>query len=216
MRPMALGGRIRYGVGLYDWLNKGFEQRVDINRAVPYQFWSNSFMEGTNSCAHQHGFAVSQTSSGCTFQLISATYSMSTTECRRKHSTHGRRTSVRGARWRKAARLVCHALSLKRRSTLKISTTGWHIGYRYQGGGYSIGIKKAGHGFRQGIVFFVYHLPLTRTRPLDAGADDSTVHPLLSDSVEPWRRVTRRIKARSFSRKSVNRPHILCAQTPLL
>ncbi len=34
--------RIRYSGGLYHWLNKGFEQRVAINRAVPYQFWSNS------------------------------------------------------------------------------------------------------------------------------------------------------------------------------
>ena len=43
-------------------------------------------------------------------------------------------------------------------------------------------LKMAGHGFRQNIVFFVDGLPPTPT-PLDAGADDSAVQPLLT-SVE--------------------------------
>ena len=54
------------------------------------------------------------------------------------------------------------------------------------------GLKKAGHGFRQGIVFFVYHLPLTKeivffvdglppiTTPT-SGTEDSAVQPLTSN-----------------------------------
>ena len=64
---------------------------------------------------------------------------------------------------------------------LKDPTTGCHIGYRYQGGGYSIAIRKRGRGFGQEIVFFVDGLPPT---PLDAGADDSVIQPLLTDSVD--------------------------------
>src|SRR5258706_11122863 len=62
------------------------------------------------------------------------------------YSTHRRRMSVLGVRSRKAGRLAWRALTLKRRSTLKNSTIGLHIGYKYQGGGYSIGTRKAGHG----------------------------------------------------------------------
>ena len=39
----------------------------------------------------------------------------------------------------------------------------------------------AGHGFRQDIRFFVDGLPPTST-PLDGGAADSAVQPLLTDS----------------------------------
>ena len=47
VRSTVYGRRIRYSDGLYHWLNKGFEQRVAINRAVLYQFRSNSIIEGT-------------------------------------------------------------------------------------------------------------------------------------------------------------------------
>ena len=40
-----------------------------------------------------------------------------------------------------------------------------------------------GHGFCQDIVFFVDGLPPTPT-PLDAGAANSAVQPLLTDGVE--------------------------------
>ena len=47
----------------------------------------------------------------------------------------------------------------------------------------ALGSKRAGHGFRQDIVFFVDGLSPTLTS-LDAGADDSTVQPLLTDDVD--------------------------------
>ena len=52
MRSATYGGRIRYSVGMYNWLNKDFEKRVvcvAINRAVPHQLSSKSIMEGAIS-----------------------------------------------------------------------------------------------------------------------------------------------------------------------
>ena len=48
----------------------------------------------------------------------------------------------------------------------------------------ALGLKEAGHGIRQGVVFFVDGLPPTPTTLLDASADDSAVQPLLTDGFE--------------------------------
>ena len=50
----------------------------------------------------------------------------------------------------------------------------------------------AGHGFRQDIVFFVDGLPPTSS-PLDAGADDSAVQPLLTGGAASDRWPTERV-----------------------
>ena len=109
MRSTVYGGRIRWSVGPYHSLNKGFEQRIAINRAVPYQLWSNSIMEGIIECDHRHGLRSPKVPLGCGVQLNSARYSMSTTERRQKYSTHGHCMSVRDARWRLTASLACRA-----------------------------------------------------------------------------------------------------------
>ena len=77
---------------------------IKLNRTVAYQLASNSITEGTidvltnTVCAMLYNVAVPKFLWAQAFS--SAQYGMFTTKCLLQRSTHGRRMSVRGARWR--------------------------------------------------------------------------------------------------------------------
>ena len=190
------------GVGPYRRLNKGFEQWVvcvAINRAVPYRLgpivsWRVSFSVLTNTICGLPKFRWAEAFSP-------ATYGMFTTECRRKDSTHGRRTSMRDARRRLTAGLVCRALSLKQKEhveELDDRVTYWvYLGIKEEVT--ALGIKEAGHSFRQDIVFFVDGLPPTPTpTPLGCRRRRLGCSATAHRRRRTWRRVTRRIKGGSL------------------